>query len=57
MKKGDFITKNSLFEKGFEFTCYFAGYHVYKTVEDNHILYVFHDYIKQEVVSTLTSNQ
>ncbi len=57
MKAGDFITTRSILERGYKFFCYFAGYHVYKIVEDESITYIFHDFLKQEIVSTLKSTQ
>jgi hypothetical protein len=57
MKKGDFITKQTLLDRGFTFYCFFAGYHVYRKLNDETIEYVFHDYIKQEIASLLNSTQ
>lgn len=55
MKKGDFITTRMLLERGFTFYCWFAGNHVYRKVDDGKVEYVFHDFIKQEVQTTLES--
>lgn len=57
MKIGEFITSRSLLERGFTFFCWFAGHHVYRKVTDENIEYVFHDYLKQEIVSLLKSTQ
>lgn len=58
MKKGDFITVRTLLERGFTFFCWFAGNHVYRQLtEDGDIDYIFYDFIKQEVVTTLKSKE
>ena len=55
-QKGDFVTATTLSEKGFSFSCWFAGYHVYKTVdEDEKTIYVIYDFIKQIVVTSFKS--
>jgi len=39
-KSGDFLTVHTLIEKGFYFYCWFAGYHVYKTLDDDKAIYI-----------------
>jgi len=54
-KSGDFLTVHTLIEKGFYFYCWFAGYHVYKTLDDDKAIYIIFDYLRQRVVSSFES--
>ena len=57
MKTGDNVYKQNLIDLGFTFFTWFAGYHVYKKCEDGKHEYIFVDYIKNKVVTTLKSEK
>jgi hypothetical protein len=59
MKKGDFIHRSDLIQKGFYLHCWFAGFIVYKGFDQDsgNNIYVFLDYWKNQIESILISKQ
>lgn len=56
MERGSFVSGSALLEKGFNFTGWFAGYHVYRKQEDV-VTYIFYDYIKQVIITIFEAKE